>query len=178
MHLWDDIMSLLPDGSPARDALRRAHACDASDVAAVTAHCVPWMTDPAAMLDKEAALVRRRACALVAAYLMAVGASVTAVEVPVEHVRALRLPEGSHMRRLCGAAACAACLDDSDDEVWLRDDVPSQQWLTDVLERGGRAVVTAAAAPALPLPPNSAPWGSAHVGVHEAEAQRVAPSSS
>ena len=101
-----------------------------------------------------------------------------AAGVPPAHMRALRLPRRSRLQRFCGAELRHVHGDESDDEVWLRDDVPSKQWLTGAIERGactGAAAATASAcAPALPLPPpTSAPLGSAHVGVHEAEADLV-----
>ena len=60
-QLWDDIMALLPDESPARPALRRALHCDVHDLAAVRTLCVPWVLDPACELQSESVHVRQSA---------------------------------------------------------------------------------------------------------------------
>ena len=95
---------------------------------------------------------------------MTVGASLSATAVPHRHMRLLHLPKTARMRLLCGVEPDASYLGDSDDEVWLRDDVPSARWLS------GMSECIAAGAPAhSPTPPPSAVTGSARA-VHEADA--------
>jgi hypothetical protein len=59
-----------------------------------------------------------------AAYLLGVGAALGDVNVPAGHLNALLLPQWSRVARQWRARAGL----DSDDEVWLHDDVPSLQW--------------------------------------------------
>ena len=118
------------------------------------------MTDPAAMLVSDGARVRDCVCRLVAAYLLAVGAAVSGVPVPTAHFQALHLTRTMRLARLCDGAASAGSDQDSDDEAWLRDDLPSARWLP-----------VARASPAASPPPASSPHPvSALSGVHEAEA--------
>ena len=137
-------MRLLPEGAPARAALHQAHACDRDDLAAVRQFCVPWVIEPATVLEKETAHVRRQAYSMIAAYLVMVGASLSVTAIPFAHTRALRLPQQSRLRRFCGEELQGVCVDESDDEIWLRDDVPSEQWLTGASEHGDRDGTAAA----------------------------------
>ena len=89
--LWDDILGMLPACSPSRSLLRQALLCDVHDPEAVSHLCVPWVTDPAAMLVSDGARVRDCVGRLVAAYLLAVGAAVSNVPVPTAHFQALHL---------------------------------------------------------------------------------------
>ena len=158
--LWDDILGVLPACSPSRSLLRQALRCDVHDPEAVSRLCVPWVTDPAAMLVSDGARVRDCVCRLVAAYLLAVGAAVSGVPVPTAHFQALHLTRTTRLVRLCDGAGAAGSDQDSDDEAWLRDDLPSARWLP-----------VASASPASSPPPASHPHPiSALSGVHEAEA--------
>ena len=158
--LWDDILGVLPACSPSRSLLRQALLCDVHDPEAVSRLCVPWVTDPAAMLVSDGARVRDCVCRLVAAYLLAVGAAVSGVPVPTAHFQALHLTRTTRLVRLCDGAGAAGSDQDSDDEAWLRDDLPSARWLP-----------VASASPASSPPPASHPHPiSALSGVHEAEA--------
>ena len=158
--LWDDILGVLPACSSSRSLLRQALLCDVHDPEAVSRLCVPWVTDPAAMLVSDGARVRDCVCRLVAAYLLAVGAAVSGVPVPTAHFQALHLTRTTRLVRLCDGAGAAGSDQDSDDEAWLRDDLPSARWLP-----------VASASPASSPPPASHPHPiSALSGVHEAEA--------
>ena len=99
-------------------------------------------------------------CRLVAAYLLAVGAAVSGVPVPTAQFQALHLTWTTRLARLCDGAGAAGSTSDSDDEAWLRDDLPSARWLP-----------ATSALPASPPPPAPHPHSiSALSGVHEAEA--------
>ena len=165
-HLWDDLMTLLPEESPARAKLHAAHSCDKHDMAAVRDHCVPWVLDPALVLKKEPAKVRLNAASVVAAYLMAVGASLSNIQAPSTHARFLRLPNTVRMRLFCGVEPDDSYLGDSDDEVWLRDDVPSAQWLAGHADPEAAHIAAGASA-------RNTPLSSAFVGITPAEAHEA-----
>ena len=75
-------------------------------------------------------------------------------------LNALHLTRTTRLARLCDGAGPAGSASDSDDEAWLRDDLPS----------AGRLPATSAL-PASPPPPAPHPHPiSALSGVHEAEA--------
>ena len=116
--------------------------CDVHDPEAVSRLCVLWVTDPAAMLVSDGVRVRDCVCRLVAAYMLAVGAAVSGVPVPTAHFQALHLTRTTRFARLCDGAGAAGSASDSDDEAWLRDDLPSARWLP-----------AKSALPALPPPP-------------------------
>ena len=98
------------------------------------------------MLVSDGARVRDCVCRLVAAYLLAVGAAVSGVPVPTAHFQALHLTRTTRLARLCDGAGSAGSDQDSDDEAWLRDDLPSARWLPVVR-----------ASPAASPPPTSPP---------------------
>ena len=98
---------MLPACSPSRSLLRQALLCDVHDPEAVSRLCVPWVTDPGAMLVSDGARVRDCVGRLVAAYLLAVGAAVSGVPVPTAHFQALHLTRTTRgtplrWRRCCG----------------------------------------------------------------------------
>ena len=108
----------------------------------------------------DGARVRDCVGRLVAAYLLAVGAALSGVPVPTAHFQALHLTRTTRLARLCDGAGAAGSDQDSDDEAWLRDDLPSARWLP-----------VASASPASSPPPAQHPHPiSALSGVHEAEA--------
>ena len=45
------------------------------------------------------------------------------------YFQALHLTRTTRLARLCGGAGSAGSDQDSDDEAWLRDDLPSARWL-------------------------------------------------
>ena len=173
-------MGVLPTDSPARLSLHRALRGDAGDMAAVHDLCVPWVTDPASMLTAETARVRLDVFKRVAAYLLSVGASLAASDVPRAHARLLGLPRSARLARFCSALPNSAPAEDSDDEAWLRDDLPSARWRSGPGECGVPGVAhdrvhacvaantTAHGRPS--PPPPSAPVGPVPSGVHEADA--------
>ena len=159
-YLWDDIFGVLPACSPSHSLLRQALLCNVRYPEAVSRLCVPWVTDPAAMLVSDGVRVRDCVCRLVAANLLAVGGAVSGVPVPTAHFQAVHLTRTTRLARLCDGAGAAGSASDSDDEAWLRDDLPSARWLP--------ATSTLPASPP-PLAPHPHPI-SAPSGVHGAEA--------
>jgi hypothetical protein len=160
--LWVDITYTLPDASSAHALLAHAVQCDKRDLAAVKRLCVPWVTDPASMLSSETPSVRNNVSKLVAAYLLAVGASLAKCAIPARHVAALHLPRWCRMLRFCKENLSDPCDSDSDEEVMLRDDIPTLLWLDEAVED--------APAPVPPPSPPAHPPVSAPSRVHEAEA--------
>jgi hypothetical protein len=115
--------------------------------------CVPWVTDPAAMVTCERLGVQDTVCRLVAAYLLGVGAALSDSEVPSGHLNTLMLPPWSRVAQRCRVRVGVDY--DSDDEAWLRDDIPSLEW-AGLAARSSAAVddaATPAAVPAAHLPP-------------------------
>ena len=133
---------------------------DMHDPEAGSRLCVPWVTDPEAMLASDGTRVRDCVCHLVAAYLLAVGAAVSGVPMPTAHFQALHLARTTRLARLCDGDGAAGSAPDSDDEAWLRDDLPSARWLP------AASALPASLPPPVPHPPPI----SALSGVHEAEA--------
>jgi hypothetical protein len=155
--LWDDIFRTLPANSAARPRLWQAWGCDPEDTEAVWRECVPWVTEPAAMVACERLDVQDTVCRLVAAYLLGVGAALSDSEVPSGHLNALMLPVAGGATVSCAGG----CDYDSDDEAWLRDDIPSLEW-AGLEARSSAAVDDAATSAAVPVAyPVSAPPGSA-----------------
>ena len=99
------------------------------DPEAVSRLCAPWVTDPAAMLASDGMRVRDCVCRMVAAYLLAVGAAVSGVPVPTAHFQALHLARTTRLARLGDGDGTARSVPNSDDEAWLRDDLPLARWL-------------------------------------------------
>jgi hypothetical protein len=68
--------------------------------------------------------VQDRVCRLVAAYLL--GAALSGTAVPAGHLNALQVPQWSRVVQRCRVQTGVDY--ESDDEAWLRDDVPSPEW--------------------------------------------------
>ena len=98
-------------------------------MAAIREHCVPWVLDRALNISNGPTSVRLNASRVVTACLVAVGASLSNMQAPSTHARFLCLPKALRMRLLCGVEPDASSFTDDNDESWLRDDVPSAQWL-------------------------------------------------
>jgi hypothetical protein len=119
--------------------------------------CVSWVTDPAAMVTCERLDVQDTVCRLVAAYLLGVGAALSDSEVPSGHLNVLMLPPWSRVAQRCRVRVGVDY--NSDDEAWLRDDIPSLEWVG-LAARSSAAVddaATPAAVPAAHLPPIRSP---------------------
>ena len=104
---------------------RLAERCDPQDTAAVAQLCLPWLTDADSLLKGERRSVRDTVLRLVSAYLLCVGAAASECAVPAGHWKALALPSWSQVAHDAMSSVGPDC--ESEDEVWLRDDVEDRR---------------------------------------------------